>query len=181
MRCTPGCRPARSRDVTVDAIVPSAALATTIAAMVKGEDPPPEARPGDPDPDPPEGEQVSAVCPECGGVLTERPEAGVLRWECRVGHRYSPDTLIVAQAEDVEGALWAAIRALADRGALPERMAQQAEQRGQPRSARWFRRQSHAATEQAQIVRGALPGAAGTTLRRISDIDREGHAEEGAA
>jgi two-component system chemotaxis response regulator CheB len=37
--------------VTVDAIVPSAALGTTIAAMVKGEDPPPEARAGAPDAD----------------------------------------------------------------------------------------------------------------------------------
>ena len=145
-------------NVTVDAIVPSAALATTIAAMVSGEDPPPEARPGDSDPDPPDGAQISAVCPECGGILTER-----------------------AEAEDVEGALWAAIRALADRGALLERMAQQANQRGRPRSARWFRRQSHAATEQAQIMRGALPGVAGTTLGRISEIDREGHGDEGAA
>jgi len=101
--------------VTVDAIVPSAALATTIAAMVKGEDPPPEARPGNPDP--PKGKQVSAVCPECGGVLTERTKAGVLQWECRVGHRYCPDALV---------------------------------------------------------------GAAGATLRRVGDIDHEGHAQEGA-
>ena len=135
-------------------------------------------------PQPPAGEQVVAVCPECGGVLTERAEAGVLQWECRVGHRYSPDTLIDAQADDVEGALWAAIRALADRAALLQRMAQQAEKRGQPRSARRFRRQAHAASEQTEIVRHALAGAAGTTLRRVIDIDDEepvGEAEEGAA
>jgi two-component system chemotaxis response regulator CheB len=169
-------------NVTVDAIVPSAALALTIAAMVTGEDPPPEARPGDPDPEPPEGEQVNAVCPECGGVLSERTEAGVLQWECRVGHRYSSDTLIDAQANGVEGALWAAIRALADRGALLQRMAQQAEQRGQARSAHRFRGQSKTASEQAEIVRQALAGSAGTTLRRISDVDDEGQArEEGAA
>lgn len=169
--------------VSVDAIVPSALVAGTIASMVKGDDPgPPKSAAAD-DPDPPEGEQVTAVCPECGGVLTERTEAGVLQWECRVGHRYSPDTLIDAQADDVEGALWAAIRALADRGALLKRMAQQAEQRGQMRSARRFRRQSQSATEQAEIVRQALARAAGTTLRRVSDEDQEerGGEEEGAA
>lgn len=168
--------------VTVDAIVPTALLATTIAAMVQGHDLPPGTRAGDPDPDPPDGEQVNAVCPECGGVLTERTDAGGLQWECRVGHRYSPDTLIDAQADDVEGALWAAIRALADRGALLERMAQQAEQRSQPRSAHRFRRQARSAADQAEIVRQALAGAAGSTLLRLSDVDDEGEREqEGAA
>jgi two-component system chemotaxis response regulator CheB len=166
--------------------------------MVMGEDPPPAGRSGDPGsdpgphpdpgpdprPDPTHGEQVAAICPECGGVLTERAEAGMLQWECRVGHRYSPDTLIDAQADDVEGALWAAIRVLADRAALLQRMAQQAEKRGQPRSARRFRRQSQAASEQSETVRQALAGAAGTTLRRLVDTDEEEHggdAEEGAA
>ncbi|MBV8217309.1 MAG: chemotaxis protein CheB [Solirubrobacterales bacterium] len=170
-------------NVAVDAIVPSELVASTIAAMVKGEDPPPGQSSDDPDPDPPDGESVNAVCPECGGVLTERAEAGVLQWECRVGHRYSPDTLIDAQADSVEWALWAALRALADRSALLGRMAQQAEERGQHRSARRFRQQSQSASDQTEIVRQALAGAAGTTLRRVSDTDEEDHSadEEGAA
>ena len=170
-------------NVTVDAIVPAALVASTIEAMVKGEDPPPEARAGDPDPDPPEGEQVNAVCPECGGVLSERTEAGVLQWECRVGHRYSPETLIDAQADDVEGALWAGIRALSDRAALFKRMAGQAQQRGHTSSARRFRWQSDSASDQAEIVREALTGAARTTLRRVSDDDEDDplRDQEGAA
>jgi two-component system, chemotaxis family, protein-glutamate methylesterase/glutaminase len=170
-------------NVTVDAIVPSALVASTIAAMVRGGDPPPEARSGDPDPDPPEGEHVTVVCPECGGVLAERGEAGVLQWECRVGHRYSPDTLIDLQADDVEGALWAAIRVLADRAALLQRMAQQAEERGQVRSARRLGRRSDAASEQAEFVRNALARAAGTTLRRVADDEEKDHVreQEGAA
>jgi two-component system chemotaxis response regulator CheB len=185
-------------NVAVDAVVPATLVGSTIAAMVMGEEPPPAGRPGHPSsepgsdpeprpdlrPEPPNGTGVAAVCPECGGVLTERAEAGVLQWECRVGHRYSPDTLIDAQADDVEGALWAAIRALADRGALLQRMAQQAERRGQARSARRFRRRSQSASEQAEIVRHALAGAAGATLRQVIDTDEEeggGEAEEGAA
>lgn len=197
-------------NVAVDAIVPAALVGSTIAAMVNGEDLPPSARGRDPEPelepdpvgdpvgnpgadpggdtprgpDLSEGEQVAAVCPECGGVLTERAEVGVLQWECRVGHRYSPDTLLDAQADDVEGAMWAAIRVLADRAALLRRMAQQAERRSQPRSALRFRRQAQSASEQAELVRQALTGAAATTLRRVSDTDddeRRAGAEEGAA
>jgi two-component system chemotaxis response regulator CheB len=193
----PGMPASAIANVTVDAIVPAALVGSTIAAMVNGEDLPPPGRGGESqsglesaplpdrtaDPLPPDGEQVNAVCPDCGGVLTERAEAGMLQWECRVGHRYSPATLIDAQADDVDVALWAAIRALADRAALLERLAGQAERRGNARSARRFRWQAHSASEQAEIVRHALTGAAGATLRRVTDADDEERAgeAEGAA
>jgi hypothetical protein len=54
------------------------------------------------------GAAINTVCPECGGVLVEREEAGVTSWECRVGHRYALESLVDAQAESVESALWAA-------------------------------------------------------------------------
>jgi two-component system chemotaxis response regulator CheB len=108
---------------------------------------------------------------------------GVLQWQCRVGHRYSPETLVDLQADDVEGALWAAIRVLADRAALLHRMAEQAQERGQGRAARRFRRRSESAAEQAEIVQQALARAAGTTLRRVSDDDEDDQLreQEGAA
>lgn len=172
-------------NVVVDAIVPSDRLASTIAAMVKGADPPPSRGSGhdDPEPDAPRTERVNAVCPECGGVLTEQPEAGVLQWECRVGHRYSPEALMEAQADSVEAALWAAIRALSDRAALLERMTDQAEARGRVRSARRYRRQAQSASDQADLVRQALTGAAGTSLRQVTDSDEDGRTgeKEGAA
>ncbi|HTU85703.1 MAG TPA: chemotaxis protein CheB [Solirubrobacteraceae bacterium] len=189
-------------NVAVDAIVKSDLVASTIVSMVKGENPSPGAPSETPDPKPPapepnpargassgsklprgplEGEPVSAICPECGGVLSERPAAGVVQWECRVGHRYSRDTLLEAQADSVESALWAAVRALNDRAILLGRMAEQGEKRGQMRSARRFRRQSDAASEQAQIVLQAFAGAARTTLRRVVDDEEDGVGEEGAA
>src|SRR5205823_12924035 len=98
--------------------------ASTVAAMVNGDEVPPgAAAPADPAGGPPPGEQVITVCPECGGVLSERLAGGMTQWGCRVGHRYSPDSLADAQAEGVEAALWAAVRALEDRELLLRRMA----------------------------------------------------------
>jgi two-component system chemotaxis response regulator CheB len=187
----PGMPASAIANVAVDAIVPADLLGSTIAAMVNGDELPPSERRGEFQPNsepsrrsdpavdpPPQGEQVVAVCPDCGGVLTEQVEAGLLQWECRVGHRYSAETLIDAQADDVEGALWAAIRALADRAALLERMAGQAERRGQARSACRFRRQAQSASEQAEIVRRAHAGAAGTTLGRATEAAEDEHAGE---
>src|SRR5262249_54080642 len=63
---------------------------------------------------------VSSVvaCPDCRGVLWEIQEGDLLRFRCRTGHAYSPETLIRAEDEGVETALWEALRALEERVAL---------------------------------------------------------------
>jgi two-component system chemotaxis response regulator CheB len=166
--------------VDVDAVVPSELVADTVAAMVKGEALPPGAgsptRFGD---DPSAGSGVTTICPECGGVLTEGSQAGVPQWECRVGHRYSRDSLVDAQAQGVEAALWAAIRALEDRRILLERMADQLQSLGQHRSADSFSRRALDASDQARLVRDALAQAAATTLREFSEDDSARAVTEG--
>jgi two-component system chemotaxis response regulator CheB len=165
-------------NVAVDAVVPSGLIASTVATMVNGGNlPPGAASSSDPSEQPPSGERVTTVCPECGGVLSERSVGGMTQWECRVGHRYSADSLADAQAGGVEAALWAAVRALEDRELLLTRMADHMQARGQPRSSRSFRRRAVAAGEQAQQVRAALAQAAATTLRTI-DHDEAGEAGE---
>ena len=164
--------------VTVDAVVPSELVAQTIVAMVKGDDPPPGARNAEPahvPADAASGEEGTTICPECGGVLTERQEAGTSLWQCRVGHRYSPEGLLDAQALDVEAAMWAAVRALEDRSRLLERMADQFEPRGQGRSARSWREKAQATREQARTVREALMRAASLSLTRdeADDVEQE--------
>jgi two-component system, chemotaxis family, protein-glutamate methylesterase/glutaminase len=124
-----------------------------------------------PEPDPSTLAPPATTCPECGGVLTERTEAGVAHWECRVGHRYSPESLADAQAEGVEAALWAAIRALEDRAALLERLGGQAEERGFAQSAHVFFGRAREAEAQAGVVRTALAQAASTTLQAVEDSE----------
>ncbi len=155
--------------VDVDAVVTSELIADTVVAMVRGEPLPTGAEPHRAVPDPPDDDGVTTVCPECGGVLSERHEAGFTRWECRVGHRYSPESLADAQAQDVEAALWAAVRVLNDRRMLLERMADQLAEREQPRSAASFRRRAKDAQEQARLLRRTLAGAVETSLQVLDD------------
>jgi two-component system chemotaxis response regulator CheB len=164
----PGMPSSALANVVVDAIVPSGEVAQTIASMVNGQEseaPQPPVQPGwDP-----KGDRLTSVCPECGGVLSERIEAGMPQWDCHVGHRYSPASLADAQGDRVEMGLWAAVRMLRDRSALLERMADQSDERGQKRSARRFRQQADDASQQAELVREALARATAGTLRDIID------------
>jgi two-component system chemotaxis response regulator CheB len=63
------------------------------------------------------------TCPECHGSLWELKNGNNgLRYECRVGHTYSPDALLGDQGEAVEAALWSAINSLQERAATFRRL-----------------------------------------------------------
>ncbi|TWF75173.1 two-component system chemotaxis response regulator CheB [Pseudonocardia hierapolitana] len=99
-------------------------------------------------------------CPSCHGVLYELPGAPVPRFRCRVGHAWSPASLEAEQAQAVDEALWAAVRALEEKAELVERLAGDARRHGRARSAEAFAQRAAFAREQAQQVRD-LVGAEG--------------------
>jgi len=55
---------------------------------------------------------IDGTCPECRGPLTEISEGEIVEYQCLVGHRYAPDTLLHAHAETEERTLWSAVVAL---------------------------------------------------------------------
>jgi two-component system, chemotaxis family, protein-glutamate methylesterase/glutaminase len=69
-------------------------------------------------------------CPNCEGSLFELPGSPEPRFRCRVGHAWSPASLAAGQADGVEHAMWAALRALEERAALQRRLASLADRRG---------------------------------------------------
>ena len=72
------------------------------------------------------GTPAGLGCPNCGGSLFEVDDASALRYRCRVGHGWTADGFANAHAEELEEALWVAIRILEDDEALQERLAQRA-------------------------------------------------------
>ncbi len=178
--------------VSVDAVVPSALVAPAITALVHGTRPPetggaqpssgtePVSGPAT-DPaavaDPRSHPALTSVCPECGGVLIARGEAGVTHWECRVGHRYSPESLMSIQARTVEATLWAAVRALEDHIAMLDLTAAAMGDGRKSEPARDLHRRAGHARAQALAVRGALGRATNT---RAEPNSLESDAQRGA-
>lgn len=93
------------------------------------------------------------ACPECGGVLWELDGEEMLRFRCRVGHAYTADSLSAEQAEAVESALWAAMRALEEGASLAHRMAKSAAKGKHPRLESRFRERAHTKMEHAEVLR----------------------------
>lgn len=95
-------------------------------------------------------------CPECGGVLEEMRESNMLRFRCRVGHIYSPDSLMADQTEAVERALWAAIRSMEEQAEFSHRLANNSKQKKHVRLERRFREKAETNRENAAVLRELL-------------------------
>lgn len=96
------------------------------------------------------------TCPECHGTLWEADERGIVRFRCRVGHVYSADSMLAAQTDSVDRALWTALRSLEERAALTHRLAERAEERRHKFVARAFSERAQAADSHAAVIRQLL-------------------------
>jgi two-component system, chemotaxis family, protein-glutamate methylesterase/glutaminase len=61
------------------------------------------------------------VCPDCNGSLQAISEGN---YRCQVGHAWTSEALLRARDEEVEGALWVALRSLQEKAKLARRLAE---------------------------------------------------------
>ncbi len=95
-------------------------------------------------------------CPECGGVLWEIDQAGLLRFRCRVGHAYTASHLRAEQRFAVESALWAALRALEENASLYERIAERARSANRDLSQKLYEERATTAQANSRTLREFL-------------------------
>lgn len=156
----------------VDHVLPLRDIPVLLAALVEEDAPRIPVKPEDPalralEPDLAEvslaihpgdrpGEPSVFSCPECHGTLWEVDDGGLLRFRCRVGHVYSPDSMLAAQTDEVDRALWTALRTLEERAALAHKLAE----RGRSREQHWvdkaFTERANEAEREAAQIRALL-------------------------
>jgi two-component system chemotaxis response regulator CheB len=131
------------------------------------------------------GEPSAFSCPHCHGTLFELQESKLTRFRCRVGHAFSPDSLLAAHSESVEAALWVALRALEEKVALLERLEKRIRSRRGPgaRLADTFETQRRDTQRHAETLRKLLPatGSASVTIGPTSAMEQMKRAPESGA
>jgi two-component system chemotaxis response regulator CheB len=95
-------------------------------------------------------------CPDCGGVLYRLDERPGPRYRCRVGHAWSPESLATFKDQEVEDAMWIAVRNLEERTAFYRDLAGQAHAAGRARSSASYRERQTEASRAAEVIRGLL-------------------------
>jgi two-component system chemotaxis response regulator CheB len=171
---TPGMPRSAIEQGAVDHILPLAGIGPLLARLA--------AEPLRPEPEPPVSQEMDVeadmaeldldalqnpdrpgvpsgfACPDCGGALFELHNGELIRFRCRVGHAWSPHSLLAEQSEALETALWTALRALEESAALAERLADRLRGHAGRASAR-FERQAHDARQRAALIQQVLVAA----------------------
>jgi two-component system, chemotaxis family, protein-glutamate methylesterase/glutaminase len=92
---------------------------------------------------------VDLTCPECRGTIWEVPNGPTAQYRCRVGHSYSPRSMLAEHAAAQERTLWAAVVALEEGAVLATKLAERLE----PNLRDALRREARERQEQAATVR----------------------------
>jgi two-component system chemotaxis response regulator CheB len=69
------------------------------------------------------GTQSGYTCPDCNGALISISEG---HFRCQVGHAWTADALLAARDDEVDSALWVALRSLQEKARLARKMADRA-------------------------------------------------------
>jgi two-component system chemotaxis response regulator CheB len=103
-----------------------------------------------------QGDPSVFSCPECQGVLWEVKDGELVRYRCRVGHAYSSESLLSSKSEELEAALWSALRALEESAAISRRMADRAKKNGHKLSHGKLTEHAKEQQDQAAMLRTML-------------------------
>lgn len=177
-------------NVNVEHVLPIDDIALQLAASVKEIRPPdksgnkepqmdlekriagmdPDAFRGDARP----GEPSAFSCPDCGGVLWQIEDGEFTRFRCRVGHAYSPESMLGAQGDVLEEALWTAMKTLDETARLAKRLAAAERERGHTWMVERFEQREREARDRADVIRRFLASGdstvalAGTEVSEVS-------------
>jgi two-component system chemotaxis response regulator CheB len=100
-------------------------------------------------------------CPDCNGVLWEVKDGELVRYRCRVGHAWSADSLLGEQAEQLDTALWMALRGLEEKAALARTLQARASERNSGVMSRRYSEQAEEAQHAAGLIRAMLEAHVG--------------------
>jgi len=115
-----------------------------------------------------EGEPSVFTCPDCQGTLFIVHHSELVRFQCRIGHKYSPESMMEAQDENVERLMWSAIRALEEQSEYISQMAQQIAKMDDGHHVGEYVQKSHAALQKAQEIRKLLTSDSLSPRREVS-------------
>lgn len=102
------------------------------------------------------------ACPDCHGALFEIYEGTLVRYRCRVGHAWSPESLVARQTISLESALWMALRCLEEKAALNRDLGARAAASGRDLTAIRFHETEDDTIRAAELVRALIDDIGGS-------------------
>lgn len=69
------------------------------------------------------GTRTTYTCPECNGSIWQIGTSELLRFRCHTGHSFTANVFLSEQTQNIENALWSAVRAMEEKVTFSRQMA----------------------------------------------------------
>lgn len=70
------------------------------------------------------GTRTTYTCPECNGSIWQIGKDEPLRFRCHIGHSFTANVFLAEQTQNIENALWSAVRAMEEKVTFLRQMAE---------------------------------------------------------
>ena len=111
------------------------------------------------------------TCPECNGTLWEIEEGALVHFQCRVGHSFTPSSLISAQVDEVEVLLWSALRAMEERDVMYKQLRERSVKFGTPGVGAQVEKKLLINSQHAEMLRKILLGEESMSVPVSTDAE----------
>jgi two-component system, chemotaxis family, protein-glutamate methylesterase/glutaminase len=118
------------------------------------------------------GTRTTYTCPECSGSIWQIGQEHPLRFRCHIGHSFTANVFLSEQTQNLENALWSAVRAMEEKVTFSRQMAAQMESYNLQNAADRYEHHANSLDAEVLLVRGIiLNGFA--TKRTIAEVDEQ--------
>jgi two-component system chemotaxis response regulator CheB len=102
------------------------------------------------------GTRTTYGCPECGGSIWQIGTEEPLRFRCHIGHSFTADIFLSEQTQNVENALWSAIRAMEEKVTFSRQMAERMKNYNLQKAATKYEDHAQSLDEEVSLIRGII-------------------------
>ncbi len=116
------------------------------------------------------GTRTTYTCPECNGSIWQIGKEAPLRFRCHIGHSFTANIFLSEQTQNIENALWSAVRAMEEKVTFSRQMAERMGSYKLQKAAEKYEDHAKRLDEEVSLIRDIiLKGFA--TKRTIAEDD----------
>lgn len=118
------------------------------------------------------GTRTTYTCPECNGSIWQIGQEEPLRFRCHIGHSFTANVFLAEQTQNIENALWSAVRAMEEKVAFSCQMAERMKNYNLQSAVAKYEEHAKQLDAEVSLIRGIiLDGFA--TKRAIAAVEEE--------
>ncbi|WP_096608029.1 chemotaxis protein CheB [Calothrix sp. NIES-2100] len=118
------------------------------------------------------GTRTTYTCPECNGSIWQIGKDEPLRFRCHIGHSFTANVFLAEQTQNLENALWSAVRAMEEKVTFSRQMSEQMKNYNLQSAAAKYEEHAKNLDAEVAMIRGIiLNGFA--TKRTIAEAEEE--------